>query len=173
MLWHCLYICIDLVAKQSHCSWVIWELFRRCLACPLEKLGVTLTFLNVLLFVMILSSLMVSWSWKIVVKNEHHCNSNLNTWQWQFSSTLFLWIKNDLLSLIVDHLVIYIACELFITSPVWEKFQWKMSDLFLLWEVLLICQVILGIFKNKFLGTVRMLKEKALFLNILNPSGFS
>lgn len=91
-----------LVAKQSHCSWVIWELLRRCLACPLEKLGVILKCLNVLLFVMILRSLMVSWSWKIIVKNEHHCNSNLNTWQWPFSSTLFLWIKNDLLSLVVE-----------------------------------------------------------------------
>lgn len=103
-----------LVAKQSHCSWVIWELLRRCLACPLEKLGVILKCLNVLLFVMILRSLMVSWSWKIIVKNEHHCNSNLNTWQWQFSSTLFLWIKNDLESScgIIWSFILLVNCSL-------------------------------------------------------------
>lgn len=62
-----------------------------------------------------------------------------------------------------DHLVIYIAFELFIISPVWDKFQWKKSDLFLLWEVLLICQVFLGILKNKFLGTPTVLEEKNTF----------
>lgn len=48
-----------------------------------------------------------------------------------------------------------------------------MSDLFLLWEVVLICQTLEFVFLKEFLGTVLVLEEKALFLNILNSSGFN